>query len=189
MKKILITTMLLILFQIFGYAYTISYYGKMLDSSQRRINSGVDIIFSIYTSENGGTALWTETHNSVNVDNGLFLVELGSVNAINLKFDEQYYLGINVNGAGELFPRSKLYANGYVFRSKYSDTAQYLENNAIAEGNVTVNDTLIIGGNVIITDDGKIGVGTARPAEKIDVSGNIKASGSVTAAVFIGDGS
>ncbi len=175
-----------VLFLIFTnqiHAYKISYQGKAVDASQRRINGTLPIIFSIYTSEFGGSPFWTETINSVNIVNGLFTVELGSVNAINLKFDAQYYLGININNTGELIPRTKLQAAAYSFRAQYSDTSSNLENNAFAEGSMIISDTLTIGGNVIITDNGQIGVGTLIPSEKIDVSGNVKA------AAFIGDGS
>ncbi|MBP7653605.1 hypothetical protein KA977_09295, partial [Candidatus Dependentiae bacterium] len=184
MKKIIIILFLiLIISNVKISAFTISYQGKLLDSSQRRVNAAASIIFSLYTSETGGTAIWTETHNSVNISNGLFTVELGSVNQINLKFDNLYYIGININNSGELIPRTKFQATPYSFRSRYSDTSVNLENNATAEGSMTINDTLIISNNVIITDNGKIGVGLLNPSEKIEVIGNVKAT------AFIGDGS
>lgn len=44
-------------------------------------------------------------------------------------------------------------------------------------------------GNVLIADvGGNVGVGTASPGQKLDVSGNINASGSVNAASFTGSG-
>ncbi|HPP86842.1 MAG TPA: hypothetical protein PLM75_03150, partial [bacterium] len=187
-KKMILVAAFLLLCSVNLLGFTISYQGKLVDDNQRRVNTTAPIVFSIYTTQSGGTALWQETHNSVDITNGLFIVELGSINPINLKFNEQYYLGVNINNTGELMPRTKLQAGGYVFRARYSDTAQYLENNAIAEGRMTINDTLIISQNVIITDDGKIGVATLAPTEKIEVIGNIKASGNVTAAAFIGDG-
>ncbi|HPP88537.1 MAG TPA: hypothetical protein PLM75_11820, partial [bacterium] len=169
-------------------AFNINYQGKLLDNDSRRVNTTADIIFSLYNVATSGTALWQETHNNVSVTNGLFNVELGTITPINLKFDNQYYLGININGAGELMPRIKINTIAYAFRSRYSDTAAYLEDNAGAAGRMTINDTLIISQNVIITDDGKIGVGTLTPSEQIEVTGNIKASGNVNAAAFIGDG-
>jgi len=189
MKKIYIIFILFFnFFDINLFAYQITYQGKIVDNDFRRINAVANVEFKLYQSASGGNAIWQEVHSNVNIVNGLFSVELGAINPINLKFDTQYYLGININNTGEFIPRSKLQATAYVFRARYSDTAQYLENNAIVEGRMTINDTLIISQNVIITDDGKIGIGTLTPTERIEVSGNIKTSGNVTAAAFIGDG-
>jgi hypothetical protein len=63
--------------------------------------SGTDVTallqfqFAIYSVTSGGTALWTETHPLVTVRNGLFKVELGSVQAfpVNLFASGDLYLG------------------------------------------------------------------------------------------------
>jgi hypothetical protein len=42
---------------------------------------------------------------------------------------------------------------------------------------------------MLITNDGKIGIGTSSPTQQLDVVGNVNASGTVTAASFSGSGS
>ncbi|MBP7652317.1 tail fiber domain-containing protein [Candidatus Dependentiae bacterium] len=189
MKKNILVIFFLLIYAAAGNGYYIAYQGKLTDSDNRRINASVVIIFSIYSEETGTTELWTETHNSVNIVNGLFSVWLGSSNPINLKFDRQYYLGININNQGELTPRIKLNASAFAYRAKYSDTAAFLENNAIAEGAMIINDTLTVNSSFIIEKDGKVGINTLFPSEQLEVLGNAKISGSITAKSYSGDGS
>ncbi|MBT3755933.1 MAG: hypothetical protein HOG24_06590 [Candidatus Cloacimonetes bacterium] len=56
---------------------TIDYQGRLADSDGNYLNSVVSVDFSIYGSETGGTAIWTETHD-VFCANGVFHVLLGS---------------------------------------------------------------------------------------------------------------
>lgn len=73
------------------------------------------LIFKIYASADGGSALWTEQHLDVPVVEGVFSVLLGSVNAVGfqgLPFGEPLWLGVNP-GAGELTPRTPLVAAPY----------------------------------------------------------------------------
>lgn len=94
---------------------TISYQGKMTDSFGVGINDTLPMIFQIYSVETGGLPLWTETHDGVNevhIFKGLFDVILGSINPLNLPFDEQYWLEVIAN-ADTLLPRFKLTSSPY----------------------------------------------------------------------------
>jgi hypothetical protein len=90
-----------------------SYEGYLTDSSDEALTGTYSMVFSLYSASTGGAALWTETQPTVSVTNGYFSVQLGSVSAINLDFDQQYYLGINVGGDGEMTPRYALNSTAY----------------------------------------------------------------------------
>ncbi len=62
-----------------------------------------DISFSIYTSEQGGSALWSETQN-VFVYQGTFGVYLGAVQKLNLAFDVPYWVGVKAGGKEDIWP-------------------------------------------------------------------------------------
>ncbi len=69
-------------------------------------------------------AVWAEMHTSVDLDNGIFSVILGSVTAFpdSLIFDEEYCLGVEVDGE-ELLPRQPLSSVAYALNSLRADTA------------------------------------------------------------------
>ncbi len=60
----------------------INYQGQLTYSNGDPIDSTVAITFDIYVSGSGGTSLWSETHGSVTVQDGVFDVVLGSSNAL-----------------------------------------------------------------------------------------------------------
>jgi hypothetical protein len=62
-----------------------------------------EISFSIYASEQGGSALWKETQN-VYVYQGTFAVYLGAVQKLNLAFDEPYWVGVKTGGKEDIWP-------------------------------------------------------------------------------------
>lgn len=103
----------------------INYQGSLTDSGGTPINGTKSIVFSIYDVSSGGSALWSETQN-VTVTNGVFSVNLGDVNPINLStlpFDKQYYLGVKVGADIEMTPRRLFTSAGYAFRSELSGTS------------------------------------------------------------------
>jgi hypothetical protein len=78
----------------------------------------VNLTFSIYNVSSSGTALWTETQNNIVVLDGEFSVNLGqvaSLDTLDFTNNTQYWLGININGTGELSPRKKLLSVPYTF--------------------------------------------------------------------------
>ncbi len=104
---------------------TLTYQGKLTDDSGIAITGSVDLTFSIFNVVSGGTALWTETHSSVPITNGLFDVILGEITSMaTLDYDEQYWMELKV-GTETLSPREKMAAVPYAHRVVYADTAVY----------------------------------------------------------------
>ncbi len=83
---------------------------------------GLIVIFSIYNVDTGGTALWSEQQ-AVTVNNGIYSVVLGQVNAINLLFDVPYFLGVRIGSDSEMTPRQPLTSVGYSMTSDYADNS------------------------------------------------------------------
>jgi hypothetical protein len=83
------------------------------------------MVFQLYTVASGGSNIWIENWNgNVATTSGLFNVVLGTFNPMNnLAFDQQYWLGVSVNGDAEMTPRQPLTLAPYAFRAKYADTA------------------------------------------------------------------
>jgi len=93
---------------------TMSYQGILTDGSSIAVSDGTySLTFSIYDVETLGAHLWTETHPSVMVANGVFYVILGSITPLNIAFDQQYWLGIAVGPNPEMTPRIQLTAAAY----------------------------------------------------------------------------
>ena len=74
----------------------INYQGMLTDNSGTPLSGAYNLTFKIYTDTTGGSSIWTETQNGVQVQNGLFNVILGKQTALNLAFDQQYWLEVMV---------------------------------------------------------------------------------------------
>ncbi|MGC9314333.1 MAG: hypothetical protein ACP5G4_01760, partial [bacterium] len=168
MKKFAISFILIICLVSIAMAVprTMNYQGKLADPSGVAINADLDMTFRIYSTETGGSALWTETHSGafqIEVVKGLFDVELGSLTPIDLDFSTDYWLELVV--AGELLtPRQKLSTVGYAFRAAIADSVA--GGGSGGSSNWTLSGTDIYNNNT-----GNVGVGTASPVEKLHVMG------------------
>jgi len=108
----------------------INYQGYLTDASGA-VNGSPNITFRIYDVNSGGTALWAENHPSVNVSEGRFHVLLGNYTALDLPFDKQYYLGIQVETNSEFLPRIELSSVAYSYNSKNADNAKAIADNTV----------------------------------------------------------
>jgi len=104
--------------------------------------------FRIYDVATGGIALWTETQSSVTVSDGMYNVVLGSVTPINLQFDTQYYLGIEVESDGEMTPSQALTSVGSALNAHRVD-GKHASEFAAASHNHSGSD--IISGTIDLT--------------------------------------
>ena len=66
-----------------------SYQGLLTNASGKPVADGnYSLTFKLYNTDITGSALWTETHSSVLVVNGVFNVMLGSIASLKLPFDK-----------------------------------------------------------------------------------------------------
>ncbi len=90
-----------------------SYQGVLTDGAGAIVADGdYDLTLALYDVETGGVALWTEAQTAA-VAGGVFNVVLGGVSPLTLPFDKAYYLGVAVEGGGELVPRTLLTSAAY----------------------------------------------------------------------------
>lgn len=101
---------------------TINYQGKLTDKQGYALNGEYNVTFKLYDVETGGTPLWTEFHSNIQVQKGLFSVLLGTMTPLNLSFDKQYYLGIQVGADPEMAPRQILASAPYAFTAESAKT-------------------------------------------------------------------
>ena len=114
----------------------INYQGTLLNQSTGSPvpNGQYSIVFSVYSTSTGGSPLWQETQ-TVDVEDGLFSVLLGAVVALDASiFDgSPRYLGIEVEGDGEMTPRQLLASVPYAFHAEDADTVDGMEGAGLEE--------------------------------------------------------
>jgi hypothetical protein len=92
---------------------TMSYQGMLRDYDGNIVPDGnYSVIFRIYDVESEGTPLWGEP-DTVAVADGVFSTILGDLYVLELPFDRQYWLSIEVESTGELSPRIQLTSSPY----------------------------------------------------------------------------
>jgi hypothetical protein len=96
---------------------TVSHQGLLLlPGSGPAPDGNYTMTFRIYSQESGGSALWTEAQ-TLAVSGGVYNATLGSVTALNLSFDVQYWLGVQLSGESEMTPRVRLTSAPYAYRA------------------------------------------------------------------------
>ncbi len=146
--------------------HLINYQGMLTDTGGIPLTDTLDITFRIYDQSSLGNMLWDETQNDVEIIDGLFNVKLGSVDPLELPFDEDYWLEIDVGPGEILTPRVQLTSVGYAFRSKMADTASYAIQAVSAE---TDSDWTISGNDMYSAVSGNVGIGTSNPTSPLTI--------------------
>jgi len=148
--------------------HRINYQGMLTDNGGMSVTDTLDITFRIYDQYSSGTKLWDETQSNVEVIDGLFSVTLGSVSTLDLPFDENYWLEIDVGPGEILTPRVQLTSVGYAYRAEMADTASYAIEAVSAE---TDGDWTVTGDDLYSAVAGSVGIGTSNPSARLDVRG------------------
>ena len=100
---------------------TLSMQGVLRDDLGNVVPDGAHLIrFSIYDQDAGGSPLWF-AERMVSTVGGIYDVILGEFTPLDLDFDGPYWLGLEVEGEGELTPRYELTAAPYAFRAIVAD--------------------------------------------------------------------
>jgi hypothetical protein len=151
----------------------INFQGYLTDENGKALSDTYDLIFRLYPDTLLTTNWdWSEEQ-SVVVENGLYNVLLGSINPIKADtLKGEKYLGITVKGQTEMKPRLRIASVAYSLRSEQANKAT--ESNYAHILSAPDNDPLEA---VVVTNDGKVGIGTANPQAILDVAGGIFVNG------------
>jgi hypothetical protein len=114
---------------------TIAYQGMIAEtSSGSPIPDGTHAItVSLYETLTGGTAVYSESQ-SVLIVKGLFNMMIGATSAIpeSIDFGKQYFIGVAIDGGGELLPRTALGSVPYALRTSVAERALLADNASLA---------------------------------------------------------
>jgi hypothetical protein len=139
------------------------------------------------------TSAADNTWEDITYGNGLFVavgdsgtgdrvMTSGKSQYIEVPHDNVFYGGIELRG--------NLNVTGTSFLGDVTITSDNITTNGLVSksGNITLYNKT--GGETLrVTEDGKLGLGMSSPSEKLNVSGNIGASGNVSAMYIFGNGS
>lgn len=116
---------------------TLSVQGTVQKSTGAAVDDGdYSLTFKLYTTETGGSPVWSETQGQVNIVGGVYSVTLGTVNPLTAAFDQTYYLGITVGSGAELTPRARLTSSPYALSLIGQDNI-FPSTGAVGAGTVT----------------------------------------------------
>jgi len=88
--------------------------GRLTNAAGIPLTGNYDITFRLYLAESGGAVLCSDANNNVAVTNGLFSTEIWG-DCWNAFTGQQLYLGIEVEGDGEMSPRQPIFAVPYAW--------------------------------------------------------------------------
>jgi hypothetical protein len=114
--------------------HLLNYQGRLTDASGAPLNGSYNLTFRIYDAETAGNLLWQEQHTGVVIQKGIFSVLLGSITALDLPFDKQYFLAVQVGSDPEMSPRQRIASAGYAIRSE--KTERLIDASAIDSGTI-----------------------------------------------------
>jgi hypothetical protein len=143
-----------------GVPPTINYQGVLTASDGGRIEATLPMVFRIYADSTTLVELWSETHDSVKIEEGIFNVLLGSVVPIpDIVFDgNTRYLGLTVGDDDEMQPRKPLVSVVYAYRTAIADVADL----ASGVASNTIGTEQIIDGSIDFADIGNNDAGAGQ---------------------------
>ena len=155
---------------------SINIQGKLTDSSDKVKTGTFNFGFGIYDNFTSGNKLYESNITATTNARGIYDIIL---NNINLNFDKQLYLGIEVDNDGEMAPRGNLTAVPYSFRANTSESLD--ENKSYTVSGLNVTQSLIVGGGANISGDLSVNNEiNLTSTGNIDASGNLSISEKIT---------
>ncbi len=157
----------------------INYQGRLTDKDDNPLTGNFLVTFRFYDTETLGQSIWEEGH-ILNIKNGMFSVLMGSVKPLEIDFNKNLWLGMEVASDGEMTPRIKLASSVYALNAKSIDminSNQLLRNDidSIMSGSLTLKKDLILKGDA--TGPSKLALSDIQGREYyiwVDTLGNLR---------------
>ncbi|MFA5388546.1 MAG: hypothetical protein WC312_02195 [Candidatus Omnitrophota bacterium] len=130
----------------------INYQGRLTDKDDNPLTGNFLVTFRFYDAEKQGQPIWEEGH-ILNIKDGMFNVLMGSVKPLEIDFNKDLWLGMEVSSDGEMTPRIKLASSVYALNAKSIDmisSSQLVRNDmdSIMSGSLTLKKDLILKGDM-----------------------------------------
>jgi len=142
----------------------INYQGKFTDKDDNPLSGNYLVTFRFYDVATDGATLWEEGH-ILTLRNGIFNALLGSIKSLDIDFDKDLWLGVEISSDGEMSPRVKLASSAYAMNAQTIDmleSSQLVRNDvdAVMSGVLTLKKDLILKGDLtgpsrIVMTDGQ----------------------------------
>jgi len=103
-----------------------NYQGVLTDAEGVPTGGSHDLTFRIYAGRGpGADVLWEESHESIDISEGVFNVILGSIAPMpeDLFASQELWLGVTVDGSPELAPRTRITPVPWAMRAGVADVA------------------------------------------------------------------
>jgi len=126
----------------FAVPVTTNYQGYLENTDGEPLDATVNMTVALYAAAQGGSVLWTETHQNVEVTDGVFSLILGNTTSFDDEsLEGERYLGVTVGSDPEMAPRQQLTSAFFAMRAGVADSvkAASVETEAIADGAVTAD--------------------------------------------------
>lgn len=147
----------------------------------QNLNENCNITFSLYAGLAGGTPLWVQTQDNINVKNGNFQAVLKGAGTNGKSIEEiaqglpEAYIEIKVNDDPPIAPRqpllrSPLEANNML--ASYGDVEISGDNDANGAGAILLKTGSA--DRLVVTNGGNVGIGVSQPAQKLSVNGAVQ---------------
>jgi len=129
----------------------INYQGRFTDKDDNPLSGNFLVTFRFYDVESGGQSLWEESH-ILSIKNGLFNALLGSIKPLDLDFNKDLWLGVEVASDGEMSPRIKLTSAPYAMNAQtidMLDSSQLIRSDidSVMSGSLTLKRDLVLRGD------------------------------------------
>ena len=165
--QFLIISVLLLIPIVLATPNTLNIQGKLTDSSDSLVTGYHNFTFKVYDSYTSGTKLYETSINATTDSRGVYDVILQNVD---LPFDQQYYLAVQVDTDAEMSPRVNLTSVPYSFTSNKSRAL-----NTTRNVNINENINLTTAGNIDAA--GTITADTLQAITQLNVAGGFNAGG------------
>lgn len=130
----------------------INYQGKFTDKDDNPLSGNYLVTFRFYDVASGEEAIWEEGH-IISMNRGIFNALLGSITPLDVDFNKDLWLGIEVASDGEMTPRIKLASSVYALNAETVDmlnSTQLIRNDidSAMSGSLTLKKDLILKGDI-----------------------------------------
>ncbi|MBI4356229.1 MAG: four helix bundle protein [Candidatus Omnitrophica bacterium] len=101
--------------------HVIRYQGTATDGAGVALEGPYTVTCRLYDAATGGAKLWEEVTPNVAMASGRFALSLGTVTPLNLPFDRDYWVSIELNQDGEMTPRQRIMSVPMAMRAEVAD--------------------------------------------------------------------